>query len=633
MKTVHPDGWKAFVDRLIAEPGLDVIGVKEKGSRFVFAPLESANELRLDYDVTVLPPKKELLPPNEDLLLFDISKPFDVLAAHDEQKKVLIGVHPYDLIAINMMDEIYLGAHVDDHYEVRRRNTIIIASDIINIPQKAFCGSLGTHVVEKGYDLLVTQLDDRYVVEEGTPAGAELLAKFADAKESSRYDIERVRKLREDLPSRYQRQLHVDKYKWSEILEENYAHPIWDENARKCLTCGTCTLVCPTCVCYDVHDEVELDLERGKRTRTWDGCLLKEFTLVGSGEIFRETPTNRYRHRYYRKGMYLPMRYGFVACVGCGRCATQCLADIADPLEVMNVLASSSMEDKKKLPIPEVKVHGVKQELLVPKAANILYKEPMSDIDTLYRIALDSGEALGHRPGQFIELSIFGIGEAPISISSSPGSGPEFELLVRKIGDVTSKLDTLAIGDKVGIRGPFGNGFNVEALKGRNLLYIGGGCGLAPLRSLINYTLENRSEYKDITILYGCKDPTALLFKNDLESWGRMDGVDYKVTVDGCKSGDCWQGNVGVITTLIPGVDIDPETTMAIVVGPPVMYKYVIRELKQKGLPDENIIVSLERRMKCGVGKCGHCQINGVYVCLEGPVFNYADIKELPEAF
>ena len=378
---------------------------------------------------------------------------------------------------------------------------------------------------------------------------------------------------------------------------------------------------------------MELDLERGKRKRTWDGCLLKEFTLVGSGEIFRETPTNRYRHRYFRKGMYLPMRYGFVACVGCGRCGTQCLADIADPLEVMNVLASSSMEDKKKLPIPEVKVHGVKQQLLVPKAANIVCKEKMTDMETLYKIRLDSGEPLGHRPGQFIELSIFGIGEAPISIASSPGSGPEFELLVRKIGDVTSKLDTLALGDKIGIRGPFGNGFNIEALKGRNLLYIGGGVGLAPLRSLINYSLENRPDFKQITILYGCKDPSALLFRSDLDSWETMEGVDFRMSVNICRSDEGWKGNIGVITTLIPEIDIDPDTTMAIVVGPPVMYKFVIRELKQKGIPDENIIVSLERRMKCGVGKCGHCQINGVYVCLEGPVFNYADIKELPEAF
>ena len=156
---------------------------------------------------------------------------------------------------------------------------------------------------------------------------------------------------------------------------------------------------------------------------------------------------------------------------------------------------------------------------------------------------------------------------------------------------------------------------------------------MAPLRSLINYSLENRSEFKDITVLYGCKDPTALLFKTDLESWNCMEDVDFKVTVDECQSDEYWEDNVGVITTLIPDVEVDPDTTIAIVVGPPVMYKYVIRELKEKGIPDENIIVSLERRMKCGVGKCGHCQINGVYVCLEGPVFNYAAIKELPEAF
>ena len=191
----------------------------------------------------------------------------------------------------------------------------------------------------------------------------------------------------------------------------------------------------------------------------------------------------------------------------------------------------------------------------------------------------------------------------------------------------------MGVGDKVGIRGPFGNGFNIEELQGRNLLFIGGGFGLAPLRSLINYSLENRSDFKHITLLYGCKDPSALLFTNDLECWGCMEDVDFKMTVDECWSDDSWEGNVGVITTLIPDLDIDPDTTMAIVVGPPVMYKYVLRELKQKGMPDENIIVSLERRMKCGVGKCGHCQINGVYVCLEGPVFNYADIKDLPEAF
>ena len=626
------DDWNEFIDGLITSPDLEVIGVKEKGSKYVFGELANAGELRLDYDVTILPPKKELLPPNEDLLTFDLGQPFNVMAHHEDKKKVLVGVHPYDLIAINMMDQVYLGTHVDDHYEKRRKNTIIIASDILSVPERAFCASLGTHVVEKGYDLLVTPLEDRMVIDIGTEEGERLIAQFSKAKEASRYDIDKVKKLREELPAKYSAELNMDKYRWSEILEQNYEHPIWEENARKCLTCGTCTLVCPTCVCYDVHDEVELDLERGKRTRTWDGCLLKEFTLVGSGEIFRETPKNRYRHRYYRKGLYLPARFGFVACVGCGRCSSQCLPDIADPSDVMNVLASFSMDEKKKLPIPEVKYHGIKQELFVPKAATITLKERMTDIDTLYRLRLDSGEPLGHKPGQFIELSIFGIGEAPISISSSPG-GDEFDLQVRKIGDVTTKLDTLEVGAKVGIRGPFGNGFNTDKLKGRSLLYIGGGCGLAPLRSLIEYSLENRKDFKDITILYGCKDPTSLLFREDLKKWQEMNDVKFMMTVDRCDDRECWDGDVGVITTLIPKVDFDPDDTIAIVVGPPVMYRFVIRELKQKGVPDWNIIVSLERRMKCGVGKCGHCQINGVYVCLEGPVFNYHDIKELPEAF
>jgi sulfite reductase subunit B len=632
LRTMSSEEWNVFVDNLIAELEFDVIGVKAKGSKFVFGRLEDSSELRLDHDVTILPPKKELLPPNEDLMTFDISKPFDVFATHEERKKVLIGVHPYDVHAINMMDAVYLGRHVDDHYEMRRKNTIIIASDILTIGKRSFAASLGTHVVEKGFDLLVTPLGEKVAIQIGTPAGEDLLNRFGKSVDATRNDMRRVEKLREDLPSKYKKRLLIDKYSWSEVLSNNYEHPLWEENARKCLTCGSCTLVCPTCVCYDVSDEVELDLERGKRKRTWDGCLLKEFTMVGSGEIFRETPKNRYRHRYYRKGLYLPMRNGFVACVGCGRCATQCLPDIADPLEVMNVLASYSMDDKRKLPIPEVRYHGVKQELLVPKSATIVSKQQMTDIDTMYKIKLDNGKPLGHRPGQFIELSIFGIGEAPISIASAPG-GAEFELQVRKIGDVTTKLDTLPIGSKVGIRGPFGNGFDTTSLKGRNLLYIGGGCGMAPLRSLINYTIDNRQDFKNITILYGCKDPSALLFREDLKAWGEMNDVKMMLTVDRCDNKECWDGNVGVITTLIPKVEFDPTDTIVFVVGPPVMYKYVIRELKQKGVPDENIIVSLERRMKCGVGKCGHCQINGVFVCLEGPVFKYSDIRELPEAF
>ena len=630
MKALSKQKWLEFIDGMIEGDSGEVIGVKAKGNRFHFSPLDTAADLRLDHDITILPPKKELLPTCESLLEFDISQPFDVQVKKDDRKKVLVGVHPYDMVAINMMDRIYLDTHVDEHYQARRNNTAIIASDILNIPDRAFCGSLGTHVVDTGYDLLVTDLGDTVVITVGTDKGTELLNKYTTPRDATDTEKNDVEKLRERTGSSYEREM-ADEYSWSEVLEENYDHPIWEENARKCLSCGSCTLVCPTCVCYDVEDEMELNLVKGKRTRTWDGCLLKDFTLVGSGETFRESPMERYRHRYYRKGLYLPKRFGFVACVGCGRCATQCLPDIADPLEVMNVLAASSMEERKELPVPDVEVQGVEEDLLLPVSATIMQKHKMNDLETLYTIKLDSGKKLEYEPGQFVEVSIFGIGEAPISISSAPG-GETFELLVRRLGDLTTAIERLMPGDKVGIRGPFGNGFDTDELKGNNMLFIGGGCGLAPLRSIINYTLDNRKDFRDVTILYGCKDPDSQLFHSDLDRWEKMEDVDLFTAVDSCPDGQCWDGNTGVITTLIPMARFDPKDTKVIIVGPPIMYKFVIRDIKALGVPDENIIVSLERRMKCGVGKCGQCQINGVYVCLEGPVFNYNDIKELPEA-
>jgi NAD(P)H-flavin reductase len=188
------------------------------------------------------------------------------------------------------------------------------------------------------------------------------------------------------------------------------------------------------------------------------------------------------------------------------------------------------------------------------------------------------------------------------------------------------------VGDKVGIRGPFGNGFDIDSLKGKDLLFIAGGLGIAPLRSLINYVLDNRKEFGRVYLLYGCKEPKELLFADELVSIASKENVEFKPTVNWCPENEAWNGNIGVITTLIPQVSFDPEKTLAILCGPPVMYKFVIADLKKRNVPDDHIIMSLERRMKCGVGKCGHCQINQIYVCKDGPVFNYSKIKGVPEA-
>ena len=182
----------------------------------------------------------------------------------------------------------------------------------------------------------------------------------------------------------------------------------------------------------------------------------------------------------------------------------------------------------------------------------------------------------------------------------------------------------------LGVRGPFGNGFPLENLRGKNLLMIAGGIGLFPLRSLIHYVLDRRSEFGEVTILFGARSPAERLFIRELDDWSKRHDIEFHETVD---RGDVkWKGNVGVITTLIPKVKIDPKKTMAITVGPPIMYRFVTVELKKLDLADDNIIMSLERRMKCGIGKCGHCQINGVYVCQEGPVFSLAQLRNLREA-
>ncbi|MFP4176031.1 MAG: FAD/NAD(P)-binding protein [Planctomycetota bacterium] len=271
------------------------------------------------------------------------------------------------------------------------------------------------------------------------------------------------------------------------------------------------------------------------------------------------------------------------------------------------------------------------KDIYRPEPARVLETRSVTELENYFRFKLESGEPFGHRPGQFAQVSVPGIGEAPISISSSPSRNDGFEMVVRKMGNVTGAMHQLKDGDEVGIRGPYGTEFPVDdAMKGQDVLFIAGGIGLVPLRSAIQYVLDNRDNYGRVIILYGAKTPAERLFVQELLQWQQRDDVEYLDTVD--RAGDRWQGNTGVITTLMPKISIDPAEIRTVVCGPPVMYKFVLMELFEMDVPHENIFVSLERHMKCGVGKCGHCQINGVYVCQDGPVFNYADIEGFEEA-
>jgi sulfite reductase subunit B len=270
------------------------------------------------------------------------------------------------------------------------------------------------------------------------------------------------------------------------------------------------------------------------------------------------------------------------------------------------------------------------KKLYNPIMSKILKVDILTETEKRFEIILPENDSLGHKPGQFVEVSIFGFGEAPISICSSPTKSPAFELTVRKTGRLTDKMHLLEKGAQLGIRGPYGNGFDVEPFHKKDMLFVCGGIGLAPLKSLIDYTIAKRQDFGRIMILYGTKNPSEILFKEDIEEWQNQDDIEFYMSVD--RPDETWKGKVGVITTLIPPLKLDTGNTIATVVGPPIMYKFVMLALKGKRIPDENIYLSLERRMKCGVGKCGHCQINNSYVCQEGPVYHYPRAKQLEEA-
>lgn len=256
----------------------------------------------------------------------------------------------------------------------------------------------------------------------------------------------------------------------------------------------------------------------------------------------------------------------------------------------------------------------------LPKAYKILDIRKETDIDFTFKIAYE-GELVG---GQFMEISIPGVGEAPISICNYDDTS--LEMTIRKVGRLTDEIFNLSIGDTLYMRGPYGNGFDLDNYRGKDVAFIAGGTGLAPVRKTIDYFANNKGEVKNLEILIGFKSPSDRLFIEDIGRWSEENAVT--VTVD--KGEDSWTGETGLITAHIDKLDLTHVSEkIAVVVGPPIMMKFTTLELIKKGFKEENIWVSFERKMSCGIGKCGHCKIDETYVCLEGPVFNYTKAKTL----
>ncbi|MCX7681527.1 MAG: 4Fe-4S dicluster domain-containing protein [Anaerolineae bacterium] len=318
-----------------------VVGPQARGPQFAFDVITDPAQLRLDYNTTILPPKKVLQPQYERLLSFN-RREYQVTPIIEATPTVLVGVHTCDLHAFLLLDQAFSREYPDAHYLERRRQTVIISLECLEpCDEYSFCRSMGTLTSDTGYDLHLTDLGTAYAVHVATETGRQILSRYATVREATEAD---VRQLNEVLSAKWPRftyRLDFDAAELPALLGAAYDHPLWEELGERCLACGSCTNVCPTCYCFNVFDEVDMQLVAGERWRCWDSCQLDEFARVAGGENFRKARSARQRHRFMRKGKYLYEKFGELGCVGCGRCIRACVAKISI-LEGFNAIHQSA---------------------------------------------------------------------------------------------------------------------------------------------------------------------------------------------------------------------------------------------------------------------------------------------------
>jgi NAD(P)H-flavin reductase/NAD-dependent dihydropyrimidine dehydrogenase PreA subunit len=534
----------------------------------------------------------------------------------DAPKLAFLGVRACELAALGIQDRVLAGGpYVDPDYVLRRQRVLTVAVQCTTSASTCFCTSMGTGPeVTGGYDLLLTEVDGGFLVDADSTAGHAILDKLPTraATSAEQYGaaatVAQVRaRIGDPVPTAG---LH-------DRLMAQLDHPRWAQVAERCITCGNCTLACPTCFCTTLNQQTDLSGGSAVTTRTWDSCFSPGFAKVAGGS-FRARPRDRYRQWLTHKFATWMDQFGSYGCTGCGRCISWCPVGI-DVRDELNAIAPAVPLNPETVLVEPVA--AAPNEFVAARVVHT--KQETADTTTLTLTGVDPAFSKGST-GQFAMVALPGFPPLPISISRFLPDG--IELTIRGAGPATKAMCALQVDDQVGLRGPLGNNWPLDRAVGRDLVIVTGGIGLAPLRPVLHTIVAGRRRFGDVKLFYGARTPADLLYRDELERWGSRDGIEVSLTVD--RAGPEWMGRVGIVTHLFDQAAWDGTNMIAFVCGPERMMQATATTLAGRGVPASRIHVTLERHMECGIGLCGHCQLGKYFVCRDGPVFSVAQLGD-----
>jgi sulfhydrogenase subunit beta (sulfur reductase) len=540
--------------------------------------------------------------------------------------RAFLGVRACEIAALRIHDRVLRdGPAADGDYVARRADNLIVAVECAVAGGTCFCSTMGTGPeVTSGFDLALSELDDGFVVRVGSHAGEAAIDGLGLVRASTDQIAAAqaaVAAVRAGMNVPFRTDGLADK------LVAAAESPRWAEIAERCLACANCTLVCPTCFCTSVGQQSDLDGGSAAVERRWDSCFTLDFARVAGGN-FRTRPADRYRQWLTHKFGTWWDQFGSSGCVGCGRCITWCPVGIDVREELVEVTANAPLPET---PAPPAVVQraelvaqgaGFGQRPAHASVARVVDKRRETADTVTLRLATSDPELLAGRAGQFVMVALPAVAAPPISVSRFRPDG--IELTIRAAGPATAKICALERGDSLGLRGPFGRGWPVEEADRRDVMIITGGIGLAPLRPLIDTLIARRERIGVIHLSYGARTPSDRLYVDELDALTASGIVEVAQTVD--RAGPEWLGRVGVVTQVIDRAMCSCERTVAFVCGPERMMHATAQVLRERGISDERIYVTMERHMDCGAGLCGHCQLGRFFVCRDGPVFSLAEL-------